>query len=116
MLFMQIEEKDARPQADPDQVFAVMQDISRRNKRNADKHSDENKALAEELRELVAAAYSRSRTFLNYRKGAIVIKAEHVMREDTIQNSKLIAALEEKCIAHDIEVSKLGKHMMFYIK
>lgn len=88
----------------------------RRNERNANKHSAESKALADEIKDYAAAAHTRSRVTQSYRKDNIVIKVEHVIHEDKVEHKILIAALDALCAAHGIEVVQLGKHKMFYIK
>jgi hypothetical protein len=73
------------------------------------------KAIAAKVRELAEIAYTRSRTFQNFRKKNIVVKVEAVQREDKVENWKAIDKLDAYCAEHNIEIADLSTHRMFYI-
>lgn len=99
----------------PNALAAVL-DIQRRNKENRDDYSPESVAIAERARELASAAYSRSKTYLNYRAKFIAVKVESVQTADKIQHYDRILELEQYCAANNIKVKQMRSHRILEIR
>lgn len=97
-------------------AYVIFNDIDSQKKQFKDDYSPETISLAEDVRALATAAYSRSNVYLNYRAKFIAVKVDKPQQGDKIQNYKQIDALDEFVSEHtNINIKNVRSNLIFEI-
>jgi hypothetical protein len=95
-------------------AFVCIADAKAKNEKNIVLWSDKQVVDANKFKDLVSNAYFRSRVYLNYREGFIVIKVDRPTVQDRV--SKAVETLDSYCVSHGIVKLSTKANILYRIK